>query len=240
MCIQLNDIVFKMKINVSPEGTVYGLTANENDEFTHWVDTVIATSEPEDVTGTIFVDNFVRDDKLHQLSANGLVSAIKRRISYDDFDLTDVVIEEGAIRETNAAKGIFFDVSDPKAGKYYTTYEAQLINQGFIDPRYSGNMVIAATPPHKKDAAYAFTVNRGLRSVIPSRTGSDMISYVMPSGKNVVEAKIAVDPEDIVRGQILPRPFRPNELNVNSLQVHAHLISRTLGINPPDFLLMDT
>ena len=225
-----------MKVEYSPSETLYRLSAAERDEYANWLDIVLITSEPEDVTGTIFIDNFVQDDKFHRFASGGLVSAIKRRLPYDGHVLSDVVIEKDEIHEANAAKGIYFDVSDPKIGEYFTMYEAQLIQEGYSDPRYNGRMFLCATPPNDEDGRYSVQLLRSLHRGIPSRTGSDLISYTLPPDKDIIEAKIAVDPKDIVLGQILSRPFKPDELAVNSLKIHAQFISKTLGIDPPDFI----
>lgn len=225
-----------MKMKHSPSETLYSLSTAERDEYTHWLDMVLATSEPEDVTDRFFVDNFVQDDKFHRFASGGLVSATKRRIPYDSCTLSDVVIEEGEIYETNAAKGIYFDVSDPKIGEFFTMYEAHLIQEGYSDPRYNGRMFLYATPPNDEDGKYSIQLLRSLHREIPSRTGSDLISYVLPPDKDIIEAKIAIDPEDVIFGHVSPRPFKPDELAVNSLKIHVQFISKTLGMDPPDFI----
>jgi|GEM_PF-5070459 len=224
-----------MRVTNSAAETRYVLSPDESRQFSDWVDEIQTVSEPVDRTDTFFVDDFVREDAFRYLSQDGRVSAITRRIPRGDVALTDVVIEAGEIFETNAAKGIYIATNQSEARDYDTSYEAQLMREGYIHPRYNGNLFLTFWLPNG-GGGYRMSLLRSLHRTIDSRTGSDMIQYTIETNKNVIDAKIALDPEDIILGGVTPRPLRDTDLRTNGLSHHARYISEVLGISPPTFL----
>lgn len=227
-----------MKLILTNSESIYRLNPGDGHALTDWLSLVIAATEPEDVTGTIFHDNFVDDDKLKRLTSNGLVSALVQRFPYDERVLSDFVIENQEIEETNSSKGIFFEVSNPTLETGYATYDAMFIHENFKHPRYSSRLYINYTPPHKESVVHNFGVRRSLHRAIPSKTGYDFISYVIDTYGygDTIQAAIAKDPDDIKLGHVEPRPLVESDLEENSLYRHAMYLAEVTGIPQPDFL----
>lgn len=129
-----------MEIILSDTKSSYNLDATEKQEFNHWLDRVVLASDPEDLTGTIFIDNFVQPEKAHRLTASGLVTAIVQRHPYRNTqtDVSDFVIENDDVHETNAKAGIYFDVSSPEIDQGFPIFEIMFRDEVFEYPRYSG------------------------------------------------------------------------------------------------------
>lgn len=229
-----------MRFVQSEIGSQYSVSSDEKDQLTNWLDMVLVASNAEDLTGQVFVANFVDDDKVQQTPA-GSVVAITQRMplsggSSPD-NLTDVVIEHDEIWEGNAQAGIFFDVATPELDNSVATYTMELRHDEFTHERYSNRMFVKATLPNPESSNYTLEIEPWLRqSVKPNRLGFDVIRYTILDEADAIGVEMISDPTDVIHGRARFRPLDQHDAELYSLLGHVQFVSTVLGVEVPECL----
>lgn len=228
-----------MEIRLEDEGTTYIVSSEEQSHLLHWLDRVIMSTEPEDVTGKFFIDDFANPEKEKQLSEGTSVISVVSKRSYPEFSKsTDIIIENGEIIESNSEKGILLGIDNPNIaeGEGYPVYMIDFVKQNHDDARYSGRVHAELIPPHPRAANYYLRLMLNLNQNITSKIGGDIVTYDIDVDSGVIGVQFVEDPTDIQRGMVIPRGLTSSDLENHSLHNHVCFIAEVVGIEPPAFL----
>jgi hypothetical protein len=225
-----------MEFVSSEQESFYVISDDERQGLNAWLADVIAISQPEDVTTRIFIDNLVDPEKQLPMPG-GKVSAVLKRYAVAGAvrELTDVVIE-GDVYETNAQKGILFDVTDPPPESSDTEYDVQFTAPSFVDSRHKGLMHLSIFVPSGSTGFDNFDIEMGIKNDVGYRMYADLTRYEGLAGNGPLRVSYSCQNTDMVRGMVTFRPVSWEVYPYVSLSRHANFIAGVIGLPVPQFL----
>jgi hypothetical protein len=221
------DVINYMRFVFETERSYYEAPTAQLLEVRNWISGMVLSLPFEDKTGEIFIDNFVDPGKEVEMpggSVNGIL--LRNRFKSAEPMLTDVIVTDQDVYETNRAAGIFFDVTNPDPGSYWCQYKIMITPNGNDGSMF---MDLLVNPQQDGIDFLSFHAKRLHNHSAQTHDHNSMFTIAEDS----IGVEFACEAQDQIKGGLRFRPMTVVEEQRHGLPAYLRCIAKVIGIEPP-------